>query len=159
MEKLGRGGRLPLVDMSVDVFLNHDQLHIHQHHAPMNALKNERRTCVRRPVQDYPRRNTIPFTDESIVASTKTAKRSHLGYGCGWGGPLVDGPGTVAGHDDGVQGYVYLDGVLAWLQRRLIPLLYLMTTEMVCECEPRGEGLSSVEDVYEGGKGRRGARP
>ena len=51
------------------------------------------------------------------------------------GGQLVDGPGTVAGHDDGVQGYVYLDGVLAWLQRLLIPLLYVMATEMVRECE------------------------
>ena len=45
--------------------------------------------------------------DESIVVSTKTAERSYLGYGWVWG-PLVGGPGTVAGHDDGVQGYAYI---------------------------------------------------
>ena len=39
----------------------------------------------------------------------------------------MDGPGTVAGHDDSVGAHTWM-GVLAWLQKRLIPLLYVMKT-------------------------------
>ena len=71
----------------------------------------------------------------------------------------MDGPGTVAGHDDGVQGCTYLDGVLAWLQKAAHSTVVCDDDGDDVQCEPRGEGLSSVEDVYEGGTGRCGAHP
>ena len=51
-------------------------LRIDQHHAPMDVLKNEGHLLWTAHTRISPHTDSIPFTDEFIEVSTKTAERN-----------------------------------------------------------------------------------